>query len=164
MNMKYSCHGGFTLIELIVIIVLVGIVGSFMAVFFGSKIINAPDVLLISQREASVELVMEEIMAAYLLQINGANPDNALVAIMAQEAAFEDIDGDGTADLSVDFEYIAFSGAGTEQASAGATPNLKTTVFLPSTSGTGATNEQHRLTTILTLERTNAGGEPVVNF
>ncbi len=163
MNMRHSSPRGFTLIELIVIIVLVGIVGSFMAVFFGSKILNAPDVLLVSQREASVELVMEEIMGAYLLQINGVNPDNALVAIIAQEAAFEDIDGDGTADVTVDFEYITFDVAGAEQASAGATPNLKTTVFLPVTSSAGAM-EQHRLTTILAQERTNAGSEPVVNF
>lgn len=161
MNMRHTGLNGFTLLELIVIIVLIGIVASFMAVYFGKKVINAPDMILVSQREARVEQVMEEIMGAYLVEINGANPDGALAAVVAQEAAFEDVDGDGSPDLEVEFDWISFTAGGAEQVPGGATPNLKVTVF---TDPNNTNAEQHRLTTLLTQARTTAGNEPVVNF
>ncbi len=79
-------QNGFTLIELIVILVLLGIVGSFLVSFMGSKITNAPDVALIARREGLTEMVMERIIADYLVQINGADPDSALTTIAGNPA------------------------------------------------------------------------------
>ncbi|MBU1612356.1 MAG: prepilin-type N-terminal cleavage/methylation domain-containing protein [Proteobacteria bacterium] len=156
---------GFSLLELIVIILLVGIVASLLTVVIGRKISSAPDVIITVEREANMERTMERIMSAYLAQINGAAPDNALSTIVSNESTYEDTDGDGIADVNVVFQYITFNGAGAEVASPGAAPGaptstLKVTVYAdPAASGT-----QRHLTTLLTQERTTAGAEDVVNY
>lgn len=147
---------GFTLLELIVIIVLVGIVAGLLVSFMGTKITSAPNVVLVSQREAVVERVMERILADYLVEINGANPDAALATIDGNESTYEALGA------LVDLDYVTFDGAGSEVASAGATSTLKVTVYVDP-EGTG-TVMQHRLTALLSQTRTNAGGEPVVNY
>lgn len=156
MSMKQR---GFTLLEVIVIIILLGIVGGMLVTFMGTKVTDAPDVTVIVRREAAVERVMERILADYLVEINGADPDNALAAVAANEATYEALDPEGV--VEVEFEYVTFSAGGAEQAGAAGDPNLKVTVFVdPEGDGT----EQHRLTTLLTLERTTAGSEDVVNY
>ncbi|MGE4504417.1 MAG: type II secretion system protein [Desulfovibrionaceae bacterium] len=150
---------GFTLLETIVILILVGVVGSFLASFLGVKLTHAPDVAVIAGQEARVEQIMEHILADYVVQINGANPDGALAAVAAaaKEAEYEALDPTGNTE--VEFEYVTFSAGGTEQAGSSSDPTLKVTVY----TAIGG-SEQHRMTTLLTRSRTNAGGEDVVNY
>lgn len=149
---------GFTLIELIVILVLLGIVASYVVSFMGSKILNAPDVALTSSREAMTEQAMERIIADYLFEINGADPDGALGRIVGKETTYEDLDGDSAADVDVVFAYITFDGTGAEQAGTITDPTLKVTITV--------NGGQNRLISILAQARTNAGAanEPAVNY
>jgi hypothetical protein len=151
---------GFTLLETIVILVLVGVAGSFLVNFLGVKLTHAPDVVVIAGQEARVEQIMEHILADYVVQINGTNPDGALAAVAtaAKEAEYEALDSTGNTE--VEFEYVTFSAGGTEQTGTSSDPTLKVTVYTKGDSG----SEQHRMTTLLTRSRTNAGGEDVVNY
>lgn len=135
-------NGGFTLIELIITIVLVGLLGAMFVQFMGSRVLNAPDATLWAEEETTVEEVMERIMADYLVQVNGATPDNALTTIVGNEATYESLGAD------VDFEYITFDSSGNEVVGSGPSDPLKITVYVAD----GA-SEHHRMVTILTLTR-----------
>ena len=152
-------RAGFTLLEIIVIVVLLGIVAAFFIVFMGEKITGAPEAVLEAEREANVEQVLERIIADYREEINGANPDAALTTVSSRESTYEALDPSGAVD--VEFEYITFDASGNEVPGAASDPNLKVTVYADPDGG-GA--ERHRLVTLLTQARTTAGGEAVVPF
>lgn len=152
-------RNGFTLIELIVIITLIGIVGGFLVNFMSTSVKNAPDVALIAGREARTEQVMERIIADYLVLINGADPDTALATIVNKKSTYEALDASG--ETKVDFSYITFNASGTEVAGSATDPTLKVTVTT-----NNQNNTQNTLITLLSKARTTAGAanEDAVNF
>lgn len=157
--MSGPARAGFTLLEIIVIVVLLGIVGAFLITFMGDKITGAPEAVLEVEREANVEQVLERIIADYREEINGADPDAALATVVSREATYEALDPSGAVDVV--FEYITFNASGAEVAGGASDPNLKVTVY-SDPGGDGA--ERHRLVTLLTRARTTGGGEDVVPF
>lgn len=147
---------GFSLVETILAVILVGVLGAFLVALVGPRLGITPEVVGLVRNEALVERTLETIQADYLEQINGTTPDNALAVIVQNEAA-GNYDQDG---VETDVAYITFSTAGTEQAGGGVTDTLKVTVSLPDDQG----NAHYRLSTLLTHSRISGQNNDVVNF
>lgn len=154
--MTNTAAKGFTLLETIIIVVLVGILGAFLVTLIGPRLTSTPGVITNVRNEALTERTMERVLADYLEEINGANPDNAL-AVIVQNDTDGDYDQDG---VTTDVAYITFSLAGIEQASAGATGTLKVTVYI----NDGAGHQLHRVTSLLTHSRITSQNNITVNF
>lgn len=58
-------HGGFSLIEMVVTVLLVGIFGSMIIVFFGSSILKSSDPVSRLKKSADLHKIMENITADY---------------------------------------------------------------------------------------------------
>jgi|GEM_PF-3325330 type II secretory pathway pseudopilin PulG len=149
-------HNGFTLLETLLLVVLVGILGAFLVTLVGPRLGRTPEVVGMVRNEALVEQTMEGILADYLEEINSTTPDNALNTIVQNHAA-------GTYDqngISTDLAYITFSPSGAEQAAAGASNTLKVTVYVDDGNG----HQLHRLSTLLTHSRVSGQNNDTVNF
>lgn len=149
-------HNGFTLLETLLLVVLVGILGAFLVTLVGPRLGRTPEVVGMVRNEALVEQTMEDILADYLEEINSTTPDNALNTIVQNHAA-------GTYDqngISTDLAYITFSPSGAEQAAAGASNTLKVTVYVDDGNG----HQLHRLSTLLTHSRVSGQNNDTVNF
>jgi len=147
---KHSSENGFTLIEVIATIIVMGILAAFFIHFMGTALNDSWKAVELVEGEAKAEGLMEKIIAEYVEIINGNNPDAALAAIKSLESSYEN---DPDYGLPVTMEYIVFDTSGDEQVgTAGENRNLKVTVEPPG----------FNLTTILTKSRTDSNDPPVI--
>ncbi len=127
-------HGGFTLIEMVVAIVIVSILTTLFVQVMGTALSDSATPINRERIGLERDGVMEKIISDYVRQVNGA-PENALAAIKGTAYA--------TTDVAVAMQYIDFTTDGVETTPAGTTDNLKVTV----------TGNGQSLTTVLTQSR-----------
>lgn len=143
-NSNISSSKGFTLVEIIATIIVMGILSAFFIHFMGTALDDSWKSVELVAGEAAAEGKLEEIIAYFTSKINDDSQlDNAL-SIVASEFS-----GDAT------MEYIVFNaGSGDEEADvSGENRNLKVTVDTPG----------NNLTTILTKSRTQSA-DPKVGY
>ena len=141
---KLTNTNGFTLVEIIATIIVMGIVAAFFIHFMGTAMDDSWKSVELVTGEAEAEAKIEEIIAYFTSKINdNADLDNALSKIITE------FSGDAT------FQYIVFnSTTGNEENDiAGTNRNLKITVDAPG----------NNLTTIVTRSRINSS-DPIVNY
>jgi len=147
---KHNSDNGFTLIEVIATIIVMGILAAFFIHFMGTALNDSWKSVEVVEGEAKAEGLMEKIIADYVEEINGNNPDAALAEIKGDESDYEN---DVDYGMPVTMEYIVFDAGGDEQAdTAGENRNLKVTVEPPG----------YNLTTVLTKSRTDPNQSPVI--
>ncbi|MGD8666819.1 MAG: prepilin-type N-terminal cleavage/methylation domain-containing protein [Desulfobacterales bacterium] len=135
---------GFTLVEIIVSILAVGILGAIFINLMGTALTSSWNAVEITRDEANAEKLLEQIVGEYVVLINGNNPANALNTI-ATTYGGATIDG-----VSITTEYITFDSSGNEQT--GGTDYLK--IVLQATGpGAPAISGRFPLTTILANNR-----------
>jgi prepilin-type N-terminal cleavage/methylation domain-containing protein len=148
-KLKHNTQNGFTLIEVIATIVVMGILAAFFIHFMGTALNDSWKTVEVVEGEAKAEGLMEKIIADYVERINN-NPDTALALIVSRESSYE---SDLDYGLPVTMQYIVFDASGDEQAdTAGENRNLKVTVEPPG----------FNLTTVLTKSRTDPNQSPVI--
>jgi len=142
-RLNIAAARGFTLVEIIVTIVIMGILSAFFIHFMGTALDDSWKSVELVAGEASAEAKLEEIIAYYTSKINdNTQMANALTIV---ESEFS---GDAT------MEYIVFNGSGVEEEDLSGIPkNLKVTVEAPG----------NNLTTILTQSRTQSS-DPKVDY
>ena len=146
---KHNAENGFTLIEVIATIIVMGILAAFFIHFMGTALNDSWRSLELVEGEAKAEGLMEKIIADYVRKIN-TNPDTALAIILSRESSYEN---DPDYGLPVSMQYIVFDASGAEQPdNSGENRNLKVTVESPG----------YNLTTILTMSRTDSNHPPVI--
>ena len=69
---------GFTLIETIITVILVGLMGAFLVVFLGDKLTHSADPVGWAEDASAVEDTMERIVSDYVVAMNSASPETAL--------------------------------------------------------------------------------------
>ena len=141
---KIANTHGFTLVEIIATIIVMGILAAFFIHFMGTAMDDSWKSVELVTGEAEAEAKIEEIVAYFTSKIN----DNADLANALSKVATE-FAGDAT------FQYIVFNSAtGNEENDiSGSNRNLKVTVEAPG----------NDLTTILTTSRINSS-DPMVNY
>jgi prepilin-type N-terminal cleavage/methylation domain-containing protein len=145
---KHNSQNGFTLIEVITTIIVMGILSAFFIHFMGTALNDSRQSLEQVADEARAEGLMERIIAEYVERIND-DADDALATILGRESSYESDDDYG---LPVTMQYIVFNASGDEQAdTGGGNRNLKVTVEPPG----------YHLTTILTRSRTDPNQPPI---
>ncbi len=68
---RLQCPQGFTLIEVIVCLIVVGIVAAMVVQVVGTNVAHSSDPALMSRRTAALQKEMEEITAQYRRYVNG---------------------------------------------------------------------------------------------
>ena len=140
---RHSSENGFTLIEIIATVIVMGILAAFFMNFMGTALTDSWRSVELVADEARAEGLMERIIADYVEEINNnpADPTAALTAIK-----------DNDYGMPVTMRYIVFN-AGTEViVDPTASRNLKIVVESPG----------YSLTTILTASRTDSNDPPVI--
>ena len=146
---KHNSENGFTLIEVIATVIVMGILAAFFIHFMGTALNDSWRSVELVADEARAEGLMEKIIADYVERIND-NPDTALAIIVGRESSYE---SDPDYGLPVTMQYIVFDTNGDEQPdTAGENRNLKVTVEPPG----------YNLTTILTQSRTDSNQSSVI--
>jgi prepilin-type N-terminal cleavage/methylation domain-containing protein len=135
---------GFTLVEIIVTIVAVGILGAIFINFMGTALTSSWNAVEITRDEANAEGLLEQIVGEYVVLINGNNPENALGSIVTNYNG-RTIDG-----VSITTRYITFDTSGNEQT--GGSDYLRV-VLQASGPGAPAISGRFPLTTILANNR-----------
>lgn len=134
---------GFTLVEIIVTIVIMGILSAFFIHFMGTALDDSWKSVELVAGEAAAEAKLEEIIAYFTSKINDDSQLDDALSIVASQFS-----GDAV------MEYIVFNESGAEEADvAGENRNLKVTIEAPG----------NNLTTILTQSRTQAS-DPKVGY
>ena len=123
---KHNADNGFTLIEVIATIVVMGILAAFFIHFMGTALNDSWKAVEVVEGEAKAEGLMEKIIADYVERINDNNPDAALPAIKSLESFYE---SDPDYGLPVTMQYIVFDASGDEQADT-AGPQTKTSAHI----------------------------------
>jgi prepilin-type N-terminal cleavage/methylation domain-containing protein len=145
---KHNSENGFTLIEVIATIIIMGILAAFFIHFMGTALNDSWRSLELVEGEAKAEGLLEKIIADYVRKIN-TNPDDALSEIVDLESSYEN---DPDYGMPVSMQYIVFDASGAEQPdNSGENRNLKVTVEPPG----------YNLTAVLTKSRTNPNDPPV---
>jgi len=139
---KHNSEYGFTLIEVIATVIVIGILAAFFIHFMGTALNDSWRSVEQVADEARAEGLMERIIAEYVEQMN-ADHSNALATILSRESDYE---SDSDYGLPVTMQYILFDTNGDEQPDAGENRNLKVTIEPPG----------YSLTTILSQSRTNS--------
>ena len=145
-----KCHAlniaaarGFTLVEIIATIVIMGILSAFFIHFMGTAMDDSWKSVELVAGEAAAEAKLEEIIAYFTSKINDDSQLANALTIVENEFS-----GDAT------MEYIVFNGSGVEAADvSGENRTLKVTVEAPG----------NNLTTILTRSRTQSS-DPKVGY
>ena len=151
---KHNSENGFTLIEVIATIIVMGILAAFFIHFMGTALTDSWQSLELVADEARAEGLMEKIIADYVEEINDTTPDNALTTIKGLESTYE---SDVDYGMPVTMAYILFNDvSGDEEVVTvgGVSRNLKVTVESPG----------YHLTTILTESRTDDLKDPPVIY
>jgi len=142
---KNTYQNGFTLVEIIATIIIMGILSAFFIHFMGTALDDSWKSVELVAGEAEAEGKLEEIIAYYTSKIN-VNDDSDLANALTN--VINKYSGDAT------MEYIVFNSSGDEEAdSSGENRNLKVTIEAPG----------NNLTTILTQSRTDAS-DPKVDY
>jgi prepilin-type N-terminal cleavage/methylation domain-containing protein len=140
----HNSENGFTLIEIIATVIVMGILAAFLMNFMGTALTDSWRSVELVADEARAEGLMEIIIADYVEQINGNNPAGALSTIFNRESSIYESDADYG--MPVTMQFIVFDTNGNEQAdTAGENRNLKVIVESPG----------YNLTAILTESRTD---------
>jgi prepilin-type N-terminal cleavage/methylation domain-containing protein len=145
---KHNSESGFTLIEVIATIIVMGILAAFFIHFMGTALNDSWRSLELVADEAKAEGLMEKIIADYVERINDNNPDAALAAIKSLESSYE---SDPEYGLPVTVEYIIFNAGNEVVVDPTTSNNLKIVIEAPS----------RNLTTILTKSRTDSNDSKV---
>jgi prepilin-type N-terminal cleavage/methylation domain-containing protein len=132
---------GFTLIEIIATIIVMGILAAFFAQFMGTAQTKSWKSVELVAAEAEAEGKIEEIIAYFTSKMNN-DPDNALNAVKTNDFG-----------SNVTMEYIEFQNGTEDILESGTSTNLKVTI---NTAG-------NHLTTVLTKSRTS-NADPNVNY
>ena len=140
---KSACQNGFTLVEIIATIIIMGILSAFFIHFMGTALDSSWKSVELVAGEAEAEGKLEEIIAYFTSKINDDSQlDTALSRVVSE------FGGDAI------MEYIVFNASGAEEPDGtGQNRILKVTVEAPG----------HNLTTILTQSRTDSG-DPKVSY
>ena len=101
----YSSHG-FTLVEVIVTIIVMGILAAFFIHFMGTTVEYSWQAVEFVESEASAEGMIERIIADYVREMNSA-PDSALATLVSNNSG-------GTYGGNVTMAYIGFDENGNE--------------------------------------------------
>lgn len=131
---------GFTLVEIIATIILMGILAAFFIHYMGTAVDYSWEAVELVQGEAEAESRIEQITAYFTSKIND-DPDNALAVVVSEFS--------GQADM----EYVEFNASGDLTAATGTSHTLRVTIAAPG----------NDLTTLLTQSRTDPS-EPKVNY
>jgi len=142
-RLNIAAARGFTLVEIITTIVIMGILSAFFIHFMGTALDNSWKSVELVAGEAAAEAKLEEIIAYFTSKINDDTQlANALTIVESEYS------GDAT------MEYIVFNGSGAEEADgSGENRTLKVTVEAPG----------NNLTMILTQSRTQST-DPKVGY
>ena len=142
-KLKSACENGFTLVEIIATIIIMGILSAFFIHFMGTALEDSWKSVELVAGEAEAEGKLEEIIAYFTSKINDdSDLANALTNVI------NEFSGDAT------MEYIVFNSSGDEEAdSSGENRNLKVTIEAPG----------NNLTAILTKSRTDST-DPKVGY
>jgi prepilin-type N-terminal cleavage/methylation domain-containing protein len=146
-NSKNACENGFTLVEIIATIIIMGILSAFFIHFMGTAQQDSWKSVELVAGEAEAEGKLEEIIAYFTSKINDdSDLTNALGIVKSYvESEFSD---DAT------MEYIVFNSSGAEEPDgSGENRTLKVTIEAPG----------NNLTTILTQSRTQST-DPKVGY
>ena len=145
---KHNSESGFTLIEVIATVIVMGILAAFFIHFMGTAMNDSWRSVDLVADEAKAVGLMEKIIADYVERING-NPDSTLGEIVNLESSYE---SDADYGMPVTMQYIVFDANGVEQPdTSGENKNLKVSIESPG----------FNLTTILTKSRTESDQPPV---
>ena len=132
---------GFTLVEIIATIIVMGILAAFFVQFMGTAQTKSWKSVELVAAEAEAEGKLEEIIAYFTSKINN-DPDNALDAVMANDF------GD-----NVTMNYIEFQNGTEDILESGTSTNLKVTI----------NSAGNNLTTVLTKSR-SSNADPNVRY
>jgi prepilin-type N-terminal cleavage/methylation domain-containing protein len=132
---------GFTLIEIIITIIVMGILAAFFAQFMGTAQTKSWKSVELVAAEDEAEGKLEEIIAYFTSKINN-EPDNALNAVKTSDFG-----------SNVTMQYIEFQGGSEHILESGTSTTLKVTI----------NSAGNNLTTILTKSRTN-NADPNVRY
>jgi len=136
-----SCRG-FSLVEVIATIIVMGILAAFFVHFMGTAVDYSWEGVELVAGEAEAEGKLEEIIAYFTSKIN-QDPDSALSITISEFGS----------DASISMSYIEFDAGGTATVVGGPTTTLRVTVQAPG----------NDLTTILTKSRSSSS-DPTVNY
>jgi prepilin-type N-terminal cleavage/methylation domain-containing protein len=145
-RLNIAAARGFTLVEIIATVVIMGILSAFFIHFMGTALENSWKSVELVAGEAAAEAKLEEIIAYFTSKINDDTQLANALAIVESEFS-----GDAT------MEYIVFNvdnGSGVEATDVSGEPRtLKVTIEAPG----------NNLTTILTQSRTQSS-DPKVGY
>ena len=133
---------GFSLVEVIATIIVMGIVAAFFVHFMGTAVDYSWEGIELVAGEAEAEGKLEEIIAYFTSKIN-QDPNSALSITISEFGS----------DASISMSYIEFDAGGTATVVGGPTTTLRVTVQAPG----------NDLTTILTKSRSSSS-DPMVNY
>lgn len=165
MKISDSCEtsavSGFTLVEIIVTIVLIGILGAMSAQFLASALEGSTQPIDRVQAEAGRVSIMEKIISDYVIAVNGNSPAAALTT-MATNVANGDYNTGGT---SVTTAWIAFVDSGNDDVDTGKDIYIETVITPGPTDNlkVSVATGNAFIVTILSATRTSSG-DPKVDF
>ena len=84
---KHSSENGFTLIEVIATIIVMGILAAFFIHFMGTALNDSWKAVEVVEGESKAEGLRERMFAEYVELLNGNNPDAALAAVKCLESS-----------------------------------------------------------------------------
>jgi prepilin-type N-terminal cleavage/methylation domain-containing protein len=143
-RLNIAAPGGFTLIEIIATIIIMGILSAFFIHFMGTAMENSWKSVELVAGEAEAEGKLEEIIAYFTSKINDDTQLDTALSSVASEFSGDAI-----------MKYIVFDSSGAEATDNGSGEyrNLKVTVEAPG----------NNLTTILTQSRADSS-DPKVSY
>jgi prepilin-type N-terminal cleavage/methylation domain-containing protein len=152
---KVSCQNGFTLVEVIVTIIAVGILAGFFIHFMGTALDNSWKSVALVAGEAETEGIIEEIIAYYTSKIN-SDPDTTLNSVYNYvDAKYGS--GKVPPPSIATMVYIDFSSGNEVTVSPGTSNNLKVSIEAPNE------DNPREIRVILTKSRSNTN-DPAVNY
>lgn len=101
MHPNHRSNDGFTIIEIIVVMVIAGVLGSMLLPFFGKSLTRSTSTLVNTRSHQYLIKTIERISADYHLQMT-ANPTGGLATLKAN------IEGNAYGSYTAETKYMAF--------------------------------------------------------